>query len=157
MKKIPTLFKRGKYDGTAALVRDGELFKRYMLRPGRAAPAMFVPVEIDEETGKTVGWVPVGDSPEDKWFRDALQEYPLHTLKDGTYELIGPKVQGNPEKTDLHELVAHADAEVFTDVPTGFDELRDWLAGRDIEGVVWHHPDGRMAKIKLIDFGLERS
>ena len=24
----------------------------------------------------------------------------------------------------------------------------------DIEGIVWHHPDGRMAKIKRRDFGL---
>jgi hypothetical protein len=26
----------------------------------------------------------------------------------------------------------------------------------DIEGLVFHHPDGRMAKIKLRDFGMKR-
>jgi hypothetical protein len=30
------------------------------------------------------------------------------------------------------------------------------LAGKDIEGIVWHHSDGRMAKIKLRDFGHKR-
>jgi hypothetical protein len=34
--------------------------------------------------------------------------------------------------------------------------LREWLLDRDIEGLVFHHPDGRMAKIKLRDFGLKR-
>jgi len=34
--------------------------------------------------------------------------------------------------------------------------LREWFKGRDIEGLVFHHPDGRMAKIKKRDFGLKR-
>jgi hypothetical protein len=191
MRKIPTLFMRDftqprapitreyhpdvdwvlrgegiatqKLDGTAALVRDGMLYKRYMLRPGKTPPPTFEAVEHDEETSKTVGWVLVSDGPGDRWFIDALQEYPLHTLPDGTYELIGPKVQGNPENTDLHELVAHnpfakapATVRLFFYAPTDYDELKAWLTGRDIEGVVWQHHDGRMAKIKLADFGLKR-
>lgn len=40
--------------------------------------------------------------------------------------------------------------------PRDFDGLRAWLDGKDIEGIVFHHPDGRMAKIKLRDFGLRR-
>lgn len=27
-----------------------------------------------------------------------------------------------------------------------------WLADEGVEGVVWHHPDGRMAKLKGRDF-----
>lgn len=27
----------------------------------------------------------------------------------------------------------------------------------NIEGIVFHHPDGRMAKIKLRDFGISRA
>jgi hypothetical protein len=173
-------FATRKYDGTAALVEAHHLFKRYTLKPeqnlSRQVRAGFIPIETDPETGITVGWVPVDlTSKDDKWYAEAVAEYPLDTLADGTYELIGPKVQGNPEDTDLHELVAHADAERFYDVPTDFDGLREWLGrsagaalaraepdrldltGRDIEGVVWHHPDGRMAKIKLKDFGLKRS
>ena len=33
--------------------------------------------------------------------------------------------------------------------------VRDELViARNIEGIVWHHPDGRMVKIKARDFGL---
>jgi len=34
--------------------------------------------------------------------------------------------------------------------------LRDWIKPLDIEGLVFHHPDGRMAKIKKRDFGFRR-
>ena len=43
--------------------------------------------------------------------------------------------------------------EILTDCPRDFRGLMDYLRGRDIEGVVWHHPDGRMAKLKGTDFG----
>ena len=33
-----------------------------------------------------------------------------------------------------------------------FDALRQWLEHRPIEGVVWHHQDGRMVKLKRSDF-----
>jgi hypothetical protein len=42
------------------------------------------------------------------------------------------------------------------DAPRMFEGLRTWLAENDVEGIVWHHPDGRMAKIKARDFGLKR-
>jgi len=35
--------------------------------------------------------------------------------------------------------------------------LKAWMTGRDVEGIVWHHPDGRMAKLKLRDFGIRRA
>lgn len=51
-----------------------------------------------------------------------------------------------------HELVAHATAEEL-DAPRDHDGLRDWLlAHPQYEGLVWHHPDGRMAKLKRRDF-----
>ena len=67
-----------------------------------------------------------------------------------------PKVQGNVERLERHVLQAHGAAERYDDVPRTFDGLREWLHDRDIEGLVFHHPDGRMAKIKLRDFGLKR-
>ena len=76
----------------------------------------------------------------------------------GTYELIGPKVQGNPEGQARHRLVSHRDPLLILNGPAGrtFDELELWLTGKDLEGIVWHHEDDRMAKIKLSDFGLKR-
>jgi hypothetical protein len=99
--------------------------------------------------------VPVGDDPEDRWHRETLGNgfVPI----DGTYELLGPKVQGNLEQCPDHMLRAHHMAETYSDVPRTFEGLKEWLAGEDIEGLVFHHSDGRMAKIKLRDFGLKRT
>jgi hypothetical protein len=49
-----------KFDRTCCLVRDGKLYKRRKLRAGEAPPANFEAADLDSETGKTVGWVPVG-------------------------------------------------------------------------------------------------
>lgn len=129
-------------------------YKRREVKGGKPDPIDFELAEHDETTGKRIGWVPVGDGPEDKAFREAWER--INNPEDGTYELLGPKVQGNPEKRPHHELIwhGHMDAE---DAPRTFDELAKWLDGLDIEGLVWHHPDGRMAKIKLRDFGLKRN
>lgn len=140
-----------KYDGTSCLVRDGKLYKRRELRTGDAIPEDFESAGTDENTGKTVGWVPVGDGPNDRWHREAFtrQEEP------GTYELMGPKIQGNKTKLAGHVLIAHKTAERFPDAPRDFDLLKEWLTANSVEGLVWHHRDGRMAKIKRRDFGLK--
>lgn len=152
-----------KLDGTSCLVRDGKLYKRHEVRPGKATPDSFKEVERDTETGKVIGWIPVGQGPEDKWHRQAFDAFEV-LPPDGTYELIGPKVQGNPEDANTHQLVAHSryegtyidHAEELENVPTDYDGLREYLNGGGMEGVVWHHPDGRMAKIKAKDFGVPR-
>lgn len=141
-----------KYDGTSCLVRAGKLYKRRELRPGDVAPTDFESAGTDENTGKIVGWVPVGDGPEDRWHREAFNAPERH---DGTYELIGPKVQGNKEGMQMHVLMAHSAADRYPDAPRHFDALRAWLVENHMEGLVWHHPDGRMAKIKRRDFGLK--
>jgi len=181
MKKIPTIFKRDwngdrsrvvnephpdcgwvfagegvatrKLDGTCCMVRAGILFKRRELKAGQPAPEDFEAEGTDTETGKTVGWLPVGDGPEDALHREAFSI----TVADGTYELVGPKVQGNPERYDRHRLVPHSSLVMPEEPPRDFTDLARWLAGRDIEGIVFHHPDGRMGKIKLRDFGLKRA
>jgi hypothetical protein len=185
MKKIPTVFDRDwngdrsrvvnvphrdcawvfagegvatqKIDGTCCLIRDGKFYKRRELRKGEAAPAGFEIADHDEETGKTVGWMPVGERPEDRWHREAFAAGVAGGLPDGTYELIGPKVQGNPEEFPKNTLVRHETLYYVTQPPRDFDGLREWMNGKDIEGIVFHHPDGRMAKIKLRDFGLKRN
>jgi hypothetical protein len=186
MKKIPTVFDRDwngdrsrvvdvphrdcawvfagegvatqKLDGTCCLVRGGQLYKRHEVKAAKAEPEGFERADWDEETGKAVGWLPVGEGPEDRWHREAWGKTIGHTA-DGTYELIGPKIQGNPEQATAHILHPHDDATLFMEPGPArtFNGIRDWLMGRDIEGIVFHHPDGRMAKIKLRDFGLKRA
>jgi hypothetical protein len=140
------------------MIRDEKLYKRCELRPGKEAPWGFEQVDFDETTGKGYGWVEVGNGSEDKYFREAWEQHLKQTDNrpvPGTYELVGPKVQSNPEKYDSHTLIWHEEAQVLFP-PVGFDELSEWLADKDIEGIVWHHPDGRMVKIKKKDFGLKR-
>lgn len=141
-----------KYDGTCCLVRGGKLWKRYDVKKGKTPPAGFAPdQEPDPVTGHWPGWVPVGDGSDDQWHREAMRA----GLADGTYELCGPKVQGNTEGYEDHVLIRHG-CEVLDDCPRTFYALREYLRERDIEGVVWHHHDGRMVKIKGKDFGLKR-
>lgn len=144
---------RWKIDGTCCLMRNGKLFKRREIKRGDSMPSGFEPCGIDDETGKKTGWIPVGEGDEDKWHREGLLSC---CGEDGTYELCGPKVQGNPEGFLTHVLVSHLDAQVFPDCPRTYDEIRNWLSLQNIEGIVFHHTDGRMAKIKLRDFGLRR-
>lgn len=145
-----------KFDGTCCMVRAGRLFKRYDAKQGKTPPAGFEPAqpEPDPTTGHWPGWLAVGDGPEDKAFREGFARD--SALPDGTYELCGPKVQGNPEGFERHELVRHG-ADSLVDVPRTFDAIRTYLIDAGIEGIVWHHPDGRMVKIKAKDFGLKRS
>lgn len=147
-----------KIDGSCCMVRDGKLYKRRELREGDKEPAGFERVTRDDETSKIIGWVPVGDGPDDQWHRWAFANVHIGDLPpvNGSYELVGPKCQGNPERYLSHVLISHSATDHFHDVPRDFDGLREWLTGRDIEGIVFHHPDGRMAKIKLKDFGLRR-
>lgn len=143
-----------KHDGTCCLIRDGKLFKRYEVKLGGKAPINFEPAnEVDEVTGKQQGWIPVSDGPEDKWHREAFER--LGQVPDGTFELVGPKVQGNPEEVTVHMLWRHG-CDDLENAPTDFDGLKTYLASMEIEGIVWHHPDGRMVKIKKKDFGLRR-
>lgn len=143
-----------KVDGTSCMIRAGAFYKRREIRAGQMLPPDFEIADRDEETGKSVGWVPVGDGPDDRYHREAYERG--MPLADGTYELVGPKIQGNPEKAPTHQLWAHSLLPQHHDAPRDFDGLKAWLTGKDIEGLVWHHPDGRMAKIKLRDFGLKR-
>jgi hypothetical protein len=142
-----------KYDGTCCMIRDGMLYRRRELKKGQAAPPDFEQADFDDETGKTVGWVPVGIGDEDKWHREAFEA--LSNRQDGTYELVGPKTQGNKDKFPTNGLVFHATAPEYPHAPRTFEGIEEFLAGTEIEGLVWHHPDGRMAKIKRRDFGFK--
>ena len=146
-----------KWDGTSCMAKRGRLFKRYDAKQGKTPPDGFVPAqEPDELTGHWPGWLPVfSDAPSDKWHLEALAAIGATPtdckLADGTYELVGPKVCSNRDKQAHHHFVAHG-ADVLTGVPTDFEGLKAWMQAIEFEGVVWHHPDGRMVKAKRRDF-----
>ena len=153
-----------KRDGTCCMIQGLKLFRRYDLKPGKTAPDGFMPAqEPDPVSGRQPGWVPVGDGSEDQYHRYAYARL-LSTIDkanhagvlDGTCELIGPKVQGNAENMPEHMLVRHGeDCGVLDDAPRTFAEIKQYLERNAIEGIVWHHPDGRMVKIKARDFGIQ--
>ncbi|WAL66917.1 hypothetical protein ORV05_03710 [Amycolatopsis cynarae] len=178
MRKIPTLFRRNpddmrfvlpevhphcrwvldgegvatrKYDGTCVMFDGAHWWARREVKAGKNPPTGFVEVEHDANTGKTMGWEPAQQSAFWKHLASAMDD---RVFEPGTYELCGPKINGNPEGLDRHLLLGHAQAEVIA-VPRDFEGLRAAFTGFPHEGVVWHHPDGRMAKLKVRDFPRE--
>lgn len=147
-----------KYDGTCCMIKGGLLYKRYDAKNGKQPPYGFIPAQDpDPITGHWPGWIEVGNGAEDKYHREAFDNLP-DSYKDrpGTYELVGPKIQGNPEGYVDHRLICHDEAQILFP-PTDYEKLKEWFVGKDIEGIVWHHPDGRMVKIKAKDFGIKRN
>ena len=181
MRKVPTLFVRDendrryvtpevtpgcewvlagegtptrKFDGTCVMFDGTDWWARREVKPGKVAPPNFVALSTDETTGKTVGWEPVEQSGFAKWHAEAVNVNPFYTPEPGTYELIGPKINGNPEHRDSHGLVPHGVQVLSCGDDRSFESLRLYLTGAPFgyEGIVWHHPDGRMAKLKVRDF-----
>jgi hypothetical protein len=143
-----------KYDGTCVRYDGTRWWARREIRPDRSAPAGFVLVATDPVTGKGVGWEPVEQSSFAKFHAEAAAG--AVQWRPGTYELVGPKVNGNPERSPVHRLVEHATAAKLDLPGRGFDAIRAAVlaarAADGCEGVVFHAGDGRMAKIKARDF-----
>lgn len=147
-----------KYDGTCVMFDGTDWWARREVKAGKTPPAGFVSLEHDHTTGKAMGWEPVEQSPFAKFHAEALLLRPEGTIcPEGTYELCGPKVQGNPEHFETHALIRHADAETMHLADRSFTVIKNALTGLNWEGFVFHHEDGRMAKIKGRDLGLRRN
>jgi len=185
MRKIPTLFIRNaadplrvvsevnaqcqwvakgegvatrKWDGRPLLFNDGLWYKRYTgdLRGyhGSAIGAIHCGEEDDTTT---IWWVLITYTREDQHIRAAIETARLWSRNNnGTYEICGPNFCHNRERLSSDCLIKHGSNGIFADAPVVFDDLRTWIFNMDVEGVVWHHPDGRMAKIKKSDFGFRR-
>jgi hypothetical protein len=183
MEKIPTLFERDwegdpsrvtpmvaagcgwvlegegvatrKYDGTCVMFDGERWWARREVKAGKEPPPGFRPMEHDHKTLKAVGWQPIEDSPFAKFWRQAVSVEGAE-WEPGTYELVGPKVNGNPEGSLTHQLIGHAGAQQIENSDRSYEGIRLLLNGLNVEGIVYHHPDGRMAKIKKRDFGQRR-
>ena len=133
-----------KRDGTNVKVENGQLFKRQKPKERDYNDASYVACDRS--------------SPNDKWAYEGF-DYMEQPVSDGIYELVGPKVQGNPDKYTAHALVRvvppGATLTITRPITRTFDGLREYLTTWPIEGLVFHHPDGRMAKIKRRDFGIK--
>lgn len=144
---------------------------RREVKPGKQTPPGFVPVQLDRVTGKTQGWEPIEQSGFVKQHAEAIfnqtafgKPAKVH-WEQGTYELAGPGINGDPDGWREHILLSHAGADTEpliddfirgakADAQEIFDALKVHFGHLPWEGIVWHHPSGAMAKLKRRDFGL---
>jgi hypothetical protein len=123
------------------------------------------PSKQQKQQGIVDGWYVDADdaSAEDKWLLAAARATDVSGWPDGEHpcEALGPRIQGNPLGLPGQLCVPfNLRAPVYQDVPRNYQELREFLAtleskfapGHLAEGIVFHHPDGRRAKIKRKDF-----
>jgi hypothetical protein len=182
MQKIPTLFMRNealhghpvidqvtpgcewvlagegsatrKLDGMNVKIEAGILYKRQK------------PKERDYDDASYV--LCKRADPSDKHLFEAFDwsvSAELGPMPDGIYEALGPKIQGGAEgfSDDKPCLVAVVPYQVALDIEwlqgiqieRTFLGIRRFLAAHRFEGIVFHHADGRMAKIKRKDYQLE--
>lgn len=151
-----------KRDGTSITVtEDGQVMARRSVKKGKQAPPGFVHAETDSFTGHQFGVEPIEQSGFNKLFQEAAAKNG-GKLEPGTYELCGPKVNGNPEGLDRHSLIRHG-SEVAGDIPDmrtmdpaeAYEKLREIFQGYKedgIEGIVWWGADGKRTKLRVKDF-----
>ena len=146
-----------KLDGTACLIReDGSFWKRYDAKPGRNPPATFIPCmpTADPITGHNPGWIRVLENdPNSVYHRQALEKLAIRT--PGTYELVGRHINSNPYNLESDHLVKHGSYVPKVAIERTWDGIRDYLEQVDAEGLVFHHRDGRMVKIRRRDYGFD--
>lgn len=119
------------------------------------------PTKIEKYKGIVEPWYVDAYETEanDKYMWESAKNTDLSFLEDGEWsaEAVGPKIQGNPLNLTAHRVFffTHPDVEKqlqFENVPTTYEELKIWMPQQKshvginsgIEGIVWHHPNGRM-------------
>lgn len=147
-----------KLDGTNVrlTVRSGQLVRVEKRRN---------PSKLQKQQGIVDGWYVDTDEhgADDKWILAAAHDTDVSGWPDGEHacEALGPRIQGNPLGLEEHRCVPfNLQVPAYQDVPRSYGELWDFLAalesrfapGHLAEGIVFHHPDGRRAKIKRKDF-----
>ncbi|HYP99400.1 MAG TPA: hypothetical protein VER96_12085 [Polyangiaceae bacterium] len=123
------------------------------------------PSKLQKQQGIIDGWYVDTDEhgKEDKWLLEAVRGTDVSGWPDGEHsaEAVGPHVQGNPLGLSQHLCIPfNLEIPSYDDIPRTFDSLQAHLAtlqskyapGHLAEGIVFHHPDGRRAKIKRKDF-----
>lgn len=154
-----------KYDGTACLVLAQRLYRRHKHDEKRGAPPLgWIHHGLTCGCRSGHGWLPVSrQNPADRWHWEAWDAIDGPGIPDGTYELVGPKIGKHAERRLLeawdldptvHHLLPHGDDLGCLDPPERTHEgFAAFFAENVMEGLVYHHPDGRMAKVKARDFG----
>lgn len=150
-----------KWDGTSCMVKDGILYKRYdnskkkseTERVQKTEPLTeWIYCECPTECGRFIYWIPVTYKD---YYHQIGWAWAQGRLPNGTYELIGPEVQGNPHNMSHNILMPHGHTlyHAYVESKRDFESLKEAIKIAPYEGIVWHHPDGRMAKLTKKKFG----
>lgn len=148
-----------KRDGTCTMLDgEGRWWARREVKPGKVAPTGWVEVDADPATGKRQGWEPIESSPWAKVHAEAVADPPWESAggrEPGTYELVGPKINGNPEGLNLHTLIRHGEPALTSGVGMSPAAIMDACETLGWEGIVWwrdiYDPDCEKAKLKVRD------
>lgn len=150
--------------GSDEINNRSQIGERWMARreikQGHEFPDDFEAMQFDSTTKKTFGWEPAEQSPFYKFLLEA--EFGLENRYLGTYELCGPKINGNPEGYKRHTLVHHWSTEQLGNVQVldihemtvedAYEALKATLSYMPVEGVVWYGFTNGYAKLKRKDF-----
>lgn len=147
-----------KWDGQAVMIKGCIVYKRYDCKQGKTPPVGFIPCqEPDSITGHWPGWIVCRISdPGNRWINEAYENtFGGVAGPDGTYEAIGPKINGNKDQFIEHRLKKHGEW-FFEGIIRTYEGMKTFFVEDPrFEGIVFHHPDGRMCKVKRSDFGLK--
>jgi hypothetical protein len=123
------------------------------------------PSKLQKQQGIIDGWYVGADeyAKEDRWIFEAVRATDVRGWPDAEHsaEALGPNIQGNVLGLAKNVCVPfNLEIPVYENAPRSYQGLRTFLDNLEsrfspgilAEGLVFHHPDGRRAKIKRKDF-----
>jgi hypothetical protein len=125
------------------------------------------PTKEEKAQGIEPGYVDANrNDPSDKHIFRAADNTDISDWPNSLHECeaVGPKIQGNPLELPTPRCYPFKFRPmVLAEMPRNFESIKKYVLalesryspGHLAEGVVFHHPDGRMAKIKRKDFKKE--
>lgn len=147
-----------KWDGTCVLLdEDGAWWARREVRPGKTPPPGWREVDHDDTTGRRVGWEPIERSGFATFHAEAVADPPWgpEPRRPWTYELVGPRVNGNPDGLGRHTLIRHGETVVSPPLVGDPLSVVEVAWQREWEGIVWWRdpddPDCDKVKLKVRD------
>jgi hypothetical protein len=167
-----------KIDGTACMIKDGHPYCRFdakLFKRKKGKIITFTKEEVisklpigaiacqepDEKSGHWPHWVPVSiDNPSQKFIYEGFTN--LSSVIDGTYECIGPKIQGNPHGEDKHYWIPHFDSKLIYQVNSlnpdnAFELFKELFKEFKYEGLVaYNELNEPIGKIRCSDFGYKK-
>lgn len=165
-----------KIDGTSCLIKDGIPYCRYDVKLFKRKNGQIIKTFTEEElneklpegamacqepdmkSGHWPHWIPVlASNAEHKYILEGFENLVLKV--DGTFECIGPKIQGNPHGEEKHIWIHHQAKELIFDVENWrenpYETFKNLFEYFKWEGLVAYNGIDPVAKIRRSDFWFE--